>query len=144
MNPKDRITYTDQERQDKIDALVKSISYGLSFKQACELVGINYNTGNRWQRDYPDFRDRVQAAKVSNVEDLSAKMHTLAKAGNYQALAFLLSKSPESPFKDGKILLTDSEIDAMEQLMNFLCEQGGLLPTQTSFFNLNQLAKREN
>jgi hypothetical protein len=123
------------EIKEKYNLIIKAISFGLTFAQACQLASIHRNVGYSWLRADPDFKEEVESAKSKNMQDLSAQMHVLAKNGNYQALSFLLSKSPDSPFRDGAIHLTDEEIDAMERVMTYLCEVGGLLPIPDSDIN---------
>jgi len=132
--------YTPEERKEKTALIVRALGFGLTFKQSCQLANLPYDTGKNWTEDYLEFREQVEAIKSKNLEDLSSQMHILAKNGNYQALSFLLSKSPESPFRDGATHLTDAEIDAMEQVMAYLCDNGGLLPVPDS--NINPFLKK--
>ena len=74
------------------DDLRDKILRGLTDQQACELVGVDYDTYSRWLVAYPQFRDFIRRVKAQVEFDALEYMHDAMDGGIWQAASWFLER----------------------------------------------------
>jgi hypothetical protein len=78
-----------------VGTLCDAISRGASYKMACRLVGIHFDTFNEWRKAFPEFSDRLAQAEA---EAALSRLDRIDEAGqkDWRALAWMLAhRHPE-------------------------------------------------
>lgn len=121
-------TYTPEEIALLKQLAIKTASYGFGAKGAADMTGLTILQIEKLFEQDAVFEEEFNAAKINSVNTASAQMHDLAKKGSYQALAFLLSRAPESPYRDGANSIDPKQQDSLQFLISHIIENGGLMP----------------
>jgi len=103
-----------------VDALVKAITNGMSFRHSCQLVGISYAGFCKWmergrngEQEYVDFFDRIKSAEalcIENALEVIQKSALIDK--NWTAAAWILER--KYPELYGKNRLQSDTVQSIE------------------------------
>lgn len=106
---------------------IKASGYGLTTTQCANLMGLSLGQLESLLADDEQFLADFKQARQAGISQASSVMHDLAKKGNYQAAAFILQRSPDSPYsEEGSVDPKTGE--ALQKLLVYLSNEGGLLP----------------
>lgn len=79
-----------------IDNFIHAIEIGHGRVKACEIVGIHYDTFRDWEKNKPEFSERLKKAedlKLTTIEETSiSNIMNAANSGIWQASAWLLER----------------------------------------------------
>jgi hypothetical protein len=72
-------------------AILKGIAAGLTFKTACDSVGVHYTTFNDWRKQDNRFALAIEQAEAKRIKKLLAKIKAAGKT-DWKAWAWLLER----------------------------------------------------
>ena len=86
--PEDAYKYTPEA----VDAICKAILLGANQETAALAAGIKRNTMQRWLRDFPEFKDRIDQARAQRTVQW-LQMIEAAQVDHWQAAAWKLERT---------------------------------------------------
>ena len=72
--------------------LEEKILRGLTEEQACELVGVAYETYSKWLRNYPLFKEFIRRVKAQVEFEALEWIHNAMEGGTWSAAAWFLER----------------------------------------------------
>lgn len=109
-------------------AVLNSAAWGFRLDQSSKLVGMTARQLSTIIEEDPNFKTEYEKVRAEGIKDVAGKMHSMAKAGNFQAAAFILSRDETSPYRDSLMKVDPKELDALEKILQYLVDNNGLLP----------------
>tara|TARA_Y100001973_G_scaffold99763_1_gene159497 strand:- start:164 stop:574 length:411 start_codon:yes stop_codon:yes gene_type:complete len=74
-----------------VDALIESLSEGLTITASCGLVGIDRTTFYKWKQNYPEFKKAVDGARPIIEANMLQKIKDQAQT-DWRAAAWILER----------------------------------------------------
>jgi hypothetical protein len=92
--------FTPEKRRTFLELVMQ----GQTRMGAANAVGVSWSTIRSWMRNHPKYAARVRSGRKIIKENCEDTMYTLAMAGNFQALRFiLLNLSKDDMIEEGDI-----------------------------------------
>lgn len=84
---------TEADRKRRMKKFLRHFARVGTIYHACKKAGINRTVVHHWMRVYPEFREKLIAAKEASIERLETSVYQKAVSGKSDLLAIFLLKS---------------------------------------------------